>query len=878
MTKTALLDSRAVFFWGILLVSLAWSASPIAHGLACLVIPSLFIYCNPLVRAGLFALGVLGYFLGPHALPFIVPVALALVGFRDIAVRALLVLVVATILAHHLEGIDAVDWLLFHPGSAGFIIFPFLIVVLVFGHAVGWRFVLYLSGIVSFTMLIVNAGGAHWFSPSLFSSDTFRLTISIIPILITTSLFIDSKKKELDVIGVRWLLGGVLIGVIIIQLIPVKTVTSIVFDESHGEWETVKSSYLSGDFGRGVNYTYSLLYQYAGKLIETASYMEKENRDLPSNGVFVLKMPTEQISESFSDRLEEWVKKGGRLLIVSDHTDLYDSTQNINAFLEDRFGFKVNSDAVFDYEGMPNHVTAGPVAALFGDITATGKSFHWQTGASLGRVPINTVALARYGLSYSEHGDYSRQNRFGTFIPNNSFRYTDHVAVAAASAGKGAVVIVLDSTPWSNFSIFKESYRHLFRGVIHVLERPTVLAVAGWGGIVLAGLVVLMLFFRHRSVYGVIGLCLGGTLTALIQIGYISWFSPVEDRDYGLRVVVGEAARLEFLKQLILPGERNYSRIVSAMAKYGLDPSASEPGKEKPDLDLAKRWLLIEPDIKQLPSFQDVIEHLRESGDLTVMFSPDQVGDAPVRAWLSEFGIFITKISGLTLAEDMRPGILNREGVFLLRNTRLLTRSLGSSLLKEFQSDPLFQSYTVRPTDFPRKSGLLTIGFSADQFSDDAVGDIWEGVRPSSIGKHREQQLATALTGKEYLPLFPRDLVVPKEMVSGVNLPAFALIEDGSVVMSGKFDDFSLNDRLSPRENPVGYLAELQNRSTLFIENYCPKVDSRTTCSKRLLGPNMMEWLVSWVSNEDGSVAVIELLHTRRFSGLGKTVNVIFGA
>ena len=113
----------------------------------------------------------------------------------------------------------------------------------------------------------------------------------------------------------------------------------------------------------------------------------------------------------------------------------------------------------------------------------------------------------------------------------------------------------------------------------------------------------------------VLGLLLGSAG----KIGIAALSPVVEGRDYGLRVVAGKSADSEFLKQLVPPGVRNYSRIVSATAKYGLQPSASLPGAERPRLKLAKQWLLIEPDADQLPPPDDVLDHLRRGGHLTVL-------------------------------------------------------------------------------------------------------------------------------------------------------------------------------------------------------------------------------------------------------------------
>jgi len=191
---------------------------------------------------------------------------------------------------------------------------------------------------------------------------------------------------------------------------------------------------------------------------------------------------------------------------------------------------------------------------------------------------------------------------------------------------------------------------------VHALERPLPLQVWGWGAIALSGIAISSAFWRHRAVMAAGGIILGLTIGAAAQIGAASWLEPKEARDYGLRVVSGGAAKFEFLKQLVGPGERNYARIVSAMAKHDSDPSVSDPGREIPHLTKAKHWLLIEPDAHQLPDFEDVVAHLRRGGDLMVLFAPDQAVDPEVRAWLGSLGLYPQKAVGLALARIIHQG------------------------------------------------------------------------------------------------------------------------------------------------------------------------------------------------------------------------------
>lgn len=886
--STARSSNRAVLLWGLAITAGSALAvvegNPVATIAVAAAIPLLPAHVEKLGRIGLLVIAVSVFLAGPTFLVLAAPAALLVAGMPGTSAVSVLALASSALLAHHIQSVPSFAGLTLHTGSATFLVIPSVAAAASFGTRIGWRAVAWLLTGALAAFLAIDAGAGRWITYLTFTSPLFRTLAALVPVCAAFPWLAPQGRQNAER-GGEWMLGAAIVGSVVTLLIPTTPIKLVVFDESHGRWETVLSPFGPDDFGRAVNYTYSLLASYGAQFVGAAATFDTEDNNLPgSDAVFVLKMPTKPLSGEFSTRLEQWVREGGRLLVVADHTDLYDTAQHLNGFLSTRFALRVNSDAVFDPQGMPTVPRTERLAALFGRIDARAQPLPWQTGASLAAMPANAVELATFGPSFSEPGDYSRPNRFGSFLPRVSLRFGNHTAVAAFGAGKGAVAIIMDSTPWSNFSIFKEQYKHLFRGVIHALSRPAALHVWGWSAAALGLMTMVLAFWRLPATMAIGGLTLGLTVGAATQVGVASFGSQVEGRDFGLKVIVGGTAKLEFLKQLVGPGERNFSRIVSAMSKYGLAPSASTPGAEIPRLANAKRWLLIQPDSRQLPGFEDVIAHLRAGGDLTVLFAPEQVAHLEVRAWLGALGLYTQEAVALAVTEDARPGqegLLNRRGAAIMRDTRVLTRAFPTSLLKDRDADQFVQSYTVRPTVFPRTSGLLSLGFSADQFSDIAIGEVWEGIQPASIGRLRERQLAAALAGKDLPAPFPEGLLLPSSGNAPARLAAYLLMEDGKTVLTGKFDADAIPRTgapvPSPIENPVGYLLDLRARSAFFIASSCPRKGRLTQCQARMLGPDMVEWMVSWASSEDGRMTAVELLHERSFSGLGRTLNVVFG-
>jgi hypothetical protein len=890
-TAMARSQDRAVFLWTVVITATVALAVAETNFIATYLAAILILFppasLSLVGRLFLIAGSIVSFFVGPSILLLAVPIALSLMGWILPAVISAMAISASVFLMPYFQNLPDFIGSNMHTGSMGFLFIPALVAAAVGGPtmALSWLVGLILLPFGSFFILDAAVYGG-WVEVEALTDPTLRLIVAIFPIaLISIKAPLRYKISNPWNCGFIWL-GAVICGVVAAFFIPSRSITSVVFDESHGKWETTLASFEPDSFGRGANYTYSLLADYAGRLTGRFEPFLDEANSLPEkDALFVIKMPTNPLSPEFSDALEAWVKDGGRLLIVADHTDLYNTTQYISPLLS-RFGLRIKADAVYDRQGRPNMQTTSISMVLFGRIDADGSLLPWQTGSSLASFPAGAVTLASYGPSFSELGDYSKQNRFGPFAPRPSLRFGEHTAIAAIAVGKGAVSIVMDSTPWSNFSLFKKAYTNIFRGIIHTLSIPDAIFFSGWGGLALILAVLFCAFSRGRGrfVFLAVGLVFGITIGSSTRIGMASFDEPVEGRDYILKVLTGSTAKLEFLKQLVMPGENNFSRIVSSTSKYGLMPSTSPPGEETFHLKNAKKWLLIQPDRKQLPNAEVVFTHLRSGGGLTLLFAPEAARDPLIRKWASELGLILTKSVGLATSEDRRSiedDLLTRNGPFLLRDIRTVTIPMSTSLLMEHGGDYLMQTYTIRPTEFPRTSGLLNISFSSDQFSDDAVGEVWEGIEPSSLGRHRERQLSMVLAEKDMPYPFPSNLKTAAPNLVGPMLQSFAVLQDGRQLFKGTFSGVNLSNSSSvfiPSEGASTYLADLMRRTLAFVTSHCPMEEGVTSCEDRFLAPDMIEWMVSWKAGENGEIIGLELLHERRFSGLGSTWNIVFGS
>ncbi len=771
--------------------------------------------------------------------------------------------------------------------SGAWVVASLLPAAVVTAHARGGWPALILVPLPVFVLLDLAAFGG-WLNVRTLTDPAFRMAVPGIAAM--AACLLTRNTQTSFYVGSRWtpvyVLAAIFSGAIAAQLPSGAPIRGVTFDESHGRWETVQASFGPDDFGRGGSYTYSVIAAYARALTGDTQVFLHEADQLPTTDrAFVLKMPTAPLGDSFRARLTQWVESGGRLLVVADHTDLYDHAQHLNRLLSERWAVKIDTDAAYDRDGKPNISHSLSLFRILGRIDATGMPTPWMTGSSAVNVPLGSVVLASYGPSFTEPGNYSGPNRFGPFLPRLSLPYVPQAAVFAFPAGAGIVAVILDSTPWSNFSSFREEYRRLFRGVLGALGEPSVILLLGILSPALLAIAFAAALLRSVSTLVTLAFLFG-------LVGGLGWRASaagvapmVEGRDFGLRVIVGSEARLEFLPQLLAPGERNYARIVSALTKYGLNPIATAHTGATLSLASARRWVFLEPDPEHLPSEAAVFDHLRRGGDLTVLFMPHVASDKRVRDWLISLDLGLGNSIALATAEDAgrmaSDAFAARRGAALLRDARVITFAREDGLLKEHAFDRLWQTYTVRPTNLPRTSGLLTIGFSADQVTDAAVGDVWEGVRPSALGRLRERQFGSLLLGADGPGPWPENILpsAPPQPTTRT-LRSFLVAGAGKILLEGTLSDAEMTKfQRSPiafNTTPRLYLADLRARALAIVDEYCPVAgEGVTVCAARLLGADGMEWLVTR-KEKAGALAGIELVHERQWSGTGANINIVF--
>ena len=158
----------------------------------------------------------------------------------------------------------------------------------------------------------------------------------------------------------------------------------------------------------------------------------------------ILITPTTPINSEQVKTLYNFVKNGGRLILITDHTNLYGHIDSV-AGLVSAFGIKLNDDSVFN----PNNYYEN---AILNTNSPKYKSIMMKTGNSIIPPPNARVWAITHKL-ISEKADYTKENFFSEMLFSSDDNVGSFPIGITVKKGKGDFVIWNDSTLFSNFAI-----------------------------------------------------------------------------------------------------------------------------------------------------------------------------------------------------------------------------------------------------------------------------------------------------------------------------------------------------------------------------------------------------------------------------------------
>lgn len=148
--------------------------------------------------------------------------------------------------------------------------------------------------------------------------------------------------------------------------------------------------------------------------------------------------PTKPFTSNQLSIIKKWVLKGGRLIVVSDHTDLYGHARCTNQ-ISSTFGCKIHNSATFDNNNK----------LIFNDAYASPINIKTGTNMTGFAFPLASSWL------WEEEAYYANTNFFGPLVASGEDSFGEKLIAGQVVYGLGQVSFLQDSTIFANFAVYQ---------------------------------------------------------------------------------------------------------------------------------------------------------------------------------------------------------------------------------------------------------------------------------------------------------------------------------------------------------------------------------------------------------------------------------------
>ncbi len=431
-----------------------------------------------------------------------------------------------------------------------------------------------------------------------------------------------------------WLL---ILAALLVQDPGVKKAGRVMIDDGHSDWEWAGEAMNTREFGTKTTYNYHGLARMLSRVYDVSVTQASISDSLLADvDVLILKTPTRPYSEQEQQTILRWVKAGGGLYLISDHTDIFGMSSYINEFSH-HFGFIYNKDTVFDLTSTRDQYWPGPDTIVHPAAQHVAW-YHYLTGCSIKPGPGCEVVMTGPNTG-SDLLSYATSNFFDTWYPRTELRFGNLVQLVASRYGKGRVVGFSDSTTYSNFAMFLPGRLEHLVSIVEWLNRRN--SLLPWR-LLFSLLALASAFKAMRSGAGAKGQLVPAMLALLIVLPLASAFSAASYSWPEERQALPTASLDTLYSQLTLPLKnkleadtpRDMETFYIWQYRSGRIP---ELVSGAPSVS-SRIHFVINP--RSIPDERDtnaMDQFMREGGTLAVIGSPGNIVNG-INQWLDPYG------------------------------------------------------------------------------------------------------------------------------------------------------------------------------------------------------------------------------------------------
>lgn len=358
-----------------------------------------------------------------------------------------------------------------------------------------WLFLLYASRIYIQDKALQRIDLALFFTFFTIATIIFLSQITIVGILFLVFTIPICKQTQYGLSKSKTILLSVAISLLwlIISLYAYKANTNErkCAYMNHGVWCKPSPAYTLENLSNSSAYSYSELC----KMLEADTINNLQSLD-KYNELWIM-TPTKPFTNDEITCIRNWVRRGGHLIVGTDHTDLYGHARVANSLLH-VFGCEVSYASVFE----------------------TNKSSYFANcmGYLCPLKTPNSIEKMAFGFpllsiaAWKERAYYANDNFFGPMSANANNTFDIQDIVSTRHYGMGRVTVVADTTFCANFSIYQPYVREFVVFLVsYHTEAIVVLAIS------LIYLILLLIKDDKHIMLISVSLCLIPIITSFVS-------------------------------------------------------------------------------------------------------------------------------------------------------------------------------------------------------------------------------------------------------------------------------------------------------------------------------------------------------------------------
>ncbi|MCA8958093.1 MAG: hypothetical protein KDC87_18600, partial [Planctomycetes bacterium] len=241
----------------------------------------------------------------------------------------------------------------------------------------------------------------------------------------------------------------------------------IAIDEGHSRWESSDLRLTRDHYGQESGYNMRGLADWLGVHYGQIRrlYQAIDDAVLQRVDVLVLKTPTQKLSPAERQCIDAFVRRGGGLILIGDHTNVYGTSEVLNEIAVP-YGFRFEYDCFFDHRNRFEFCYRSEPWVRNHPILRGLDTILFEVGCTID-IDSPRVRPILVGRSLkSQPIDFGVENFYGTPRDTSEQRTGQFPLVVTRAVGRGRVVAISDSTLFSTFSVFQPGRREIVEGMV----------------------------------------------------------------------------------------------------------------------------------------------------------------------------------------------------------------------------------------------------------------------------------------------------------------------------------------------------------------------------------------------------------------------------